>query len=80
MKVFHTDWVTTPEGWEDTLQVNVIATGLLALLAIPKLAATADLAGNDSFKPHLVIVASEGNSYPITFAYMLSDHVVSYSA
>lgn len=69
MKVFHTDWVTTPEGWEDTLQVNVIATGLLALLALPKLAATADLPGNDGFKPHLVIVASEGNPHPITSTY-----------
>lgn len=51
-------WKTTPDGWEQTLQVNVIATGLLALLALPKLSATADLPGNTT-KPHLVIVASD---------------------
>lgn len=52
------DWKTTSEGWEEGLQVNVLSTGLLALRALPKLAATADLPGN-TFKPHLVIVASE---------------------
>lgn len=40
------------------MQVNVLATGLLALLALPKLAATADLVGN-KYRPHLVIVASD---------------------
>lgn len=64
INVFHWSQVapssfrTTSEGWEETLQINVLSTGLLALLALPKLSATADLPGND-FKPHLVIVASE---------------------
>lgn len=58
MQVAPTTFRTTPEGWEEALQINVLSTGLLALLALPKLSATADLPGN-SFKPHLVIVASE---------------------
>jgi retinol dehydrogenase-12 len=56
------DWRTTRDGWEETLQVNVISTGLLAVLALPKLSATADIPGND-FKPHLVIVASEVHAW-----------------
>lgn len=36
----------------------MLSTGLLAVLALPKLSATADIPGN-TFKPHLVIVASE---------------------
>lgn len=50
--------MTTKDGWEDTLQVNVIATGLLALLALPKLSATADLP-NNTFRPHLSLISSE---------------------
>lgn len=57
-KVFNMSWKTTSDGWEQTLQVNVMATGLLALLALPKLSNTADISGN-TFKPHLVIVASD---------------------
>lgn len=53
-----TSFKTTPAGWEEGLHVNVLSTGLLALKAMPKLTATADLP-NNSFKPHLVIVASE---------------------
>lgn len=42
-----------------SLQINVISTGLLALRALPVLGKTADLPGDKSLKPHLVIVASE---------------------
>lgn len=39
--------------------MNVLSTGLLALLVLPILAKTALLPGN-TFKPHLAIVGSEG--------------------
>lgn len=58
-------WTTTGDGYETVLQVNAIATGLLALLLLPTLQKTAKLpappgASGDPFKPHLNIVASEG--------------------
>jgi len=52
------NWRVTKDGWEETLQVNDISTGLLALLLLPAMDKTAQLAGND-FQPHLDIVASE---------------------
>lgn len=42
------------------LQVNVISTGLLAILLLPLLAQTAEQFPSPDFKPHLTIVASEG--------------------
>ena len=45
-------WRCTRDGWEETIQVNVLSTGLLALLLLPKLS-------NTSRKPHLVIVTSD---------------------
>ena len=42
-----------------SLQINVISTGLIALRALPVLSKTADLLGDQTLKPHLVIVASE---------------------
>jgi len=57
--VAHFSWVETDEGYEDTLQINVISTGLIALRALPVLSKTADLLGDKTLKPHLVIVASE---------------------
>ncbi|RMZ78747.1 hypothetical protein DV737_g3747, partial [Chaetothyriales sp. CBS 132003] len=45
----------SPEGWEETLQVNVLSTTLLALLLLPKLRASkTDTAGT----PHLAFVSS----------------------
>ena len=44
----------SPEGWEETLQVNTISTALLALLLLPKLRASKR---NES-DPHMVIVSS----------------------
>lgn len=47
------------------LQVNVIATGLLAILLLPLLAKTAERFSSSDFKPHLTIVASEGSQIPV---------------
>ncbi|KAI9770800.1 MAG: hypothetical protein M1840_003050 [Geoglossum simile] len=44
----------SPEGWEETLQVNVLATALLTLLLLPKLRASK----TPSSTPHLGIVGS----------------------
>ncbi|MCJ1227202.1 hypothetical protein MMC12_003857 [Toensbergia leucococca] len=43
----------SPEGWEETLQVNTLSTTLLALLLLPALRA----AGTVKSLPHLVIVS-----------------------
>lgn len=56
-------WITTCGGWEEVLQVNGIATGLLCLLLLPLLARTASLPlepGQSVFKPHLTTVVSDG--------------------
>ncbi|KAI9776203.1 MAG: hypothetical protein M1839_000524 [Geoglossum umbratile] len=53
----------SPEDWEETLQVNVLATALLALLLLPKLRASR----KPGFIPHLGIVGSGThamNSFP----------------
>lgn len=55
------EWVVTKDGWEQVLQVSVIATGLLSVLLLPLLARTATLPlgpGQTAFKPHLTIVSS----------------------
>ncbi|KAK7025037.1 hypothetical protein R3P38DRAFT_2708048 [Favolaschia claudopus] len=59
------DWRTTDDGWERTLQVNDLATGLLGLLLLPKLQATSKLSHphTDTALPppsHLTITGSEG--------------------
>ncbi len=45
----------SPEGWEETMQVNVLSTALLALLLLPKLRASKS---RDGTPPHLAIVSS----------------------
>lgn len=47
----------SPEGWEETLQVNTISTALLALLLLPKLRA----ANPDSSSLANLVVVSSGN-------------------
>ena len=47
-------YAVSPEGWEETLQVNTISTALLALLLIPKLRASK----RGESDPHMVIVSS----------------------
>ncbi|ORY74750.1 hypothetical protein BCR35DRAFT_353776 [Leucosporidium creatinivorum] len=53
----------TADGWETTLQVNDLATGLLAVLLFPLLRKTAALPPIDpsapTFKPHLTLTGSE---------------------
>jgi len=44
----------SPEGWEETMQVNVLSTALLALLLLPKLRASK----SKDVTPHLTIVSS----------------------
>lgn len=56
-------WRTTGDGWEETLQVNGLATGLLGTLLVPLLAKTAGREageGSQAFKPHLTVVGSVG--------------------
>lgn len=63
--VLNTTYQQTPDGWVQDIQVNVLSTGLLAALLLPKLSATAKLsppaeASPLGIKPQLHIVASEG--------------------
>lgn len=52
--LFHRDYNTSQDGWEETLQVNTLSTALLALLLLPKLRESA----SDSGPAHLTIVSS----------------------
>ncbi|KAK7025039.1 hypothetical protein R3P38DRAFT_2952456 [Favolaschia claudopus] len=57
------DWRTTDDGWERTLQINDLATGLLGVLLLPKLQATSKLPHplpDTALPPHLAITGSEG--------------------
>ncbi|CAG7854990.1 SubName: Full=Related to Oxidoreductase, short-chain dehydrogenase {ECO:0000313/EMBL:CCA76145.1} [Serendipita indica DSM 11827] len=57
------EWIVTKDGWEVALQTNVISTYLLTLLVTDKLAQTAKLPAPKPgvvLKPHLVVVASDG--------------------
>lgn len=49
-------YVTSPEGWEETLQVNTLSTTLLALLLLRKLRSTR--LEHPASLPHLVLVSS----------------------
>ena len=49
-------WKGSQYGYDEIIQVNVLSTGLLALLLLPKLAESSKAS---SSKPHLVIVASD---------------------
>lgn len=48
-------YAVSPEGWEETLQVNTISTALLGLLLLPKLRASK----RNQRDTHMVIVSSE---------------------
>ncbi len=59
----------TKDGFETTVQVNGLSTGLLALLTLQSVAKTATLpleAGQKPFKPHSTIVGSEGEEHLIS--------------
>lgn len=56
------EWNVSPEGWEETLQVNVLGTVLLGLLCLPRLLETNEKfygPEEDGRKPHLVFVGSD---------------------
>ncbi|KAF8184412.1 hypothetical protein BJ912DRAFT_974756, partial [Pholiota molesta] len=53
---FLSNFPVTEDGWEPTLQVNVIATSLLALLLLPKMVETAKI---HHTTPRIVVVSSE---------------------
>ncbi|KAE8321726.1 hypothetical protein BDV39DRAFT_197311 [Aspergillus sergii] len=48
-------YTASPEGWEETLQVNALSTSLLALLLLPKLRDSS----SDSNPAHLAVVSSQ---------------------
>lgn len=50
------EYVKSPEGWEETLQVNTLSTTLLALLLLPKLRSAR--LEDPAALPHLVLVSS----------------------
>ena len=54
------DYVVGVEGWESTLQVNVMATALLGLLLLPKLQTSSATTHGLS---HLIIVTSEAHRW-----------------
>ncbi|KAF7358699.1 hypothetical protein MSAN_01208900 [Mycena sanguinolenta] len=57
------DWDVTPDGWERTLQTNVLSTGLLGVLLLPLLQTTSKLPSprpESAIPPHLTITSSEG--------------------
>ncbi|RVD83979.1 uncharacterized protein DFL_005747 [Arthrobotrys flagrans] len=51
------DWTVTKDGWEQTLQVNVLSTAYLSLLLVPKIRESYDSAS--TLMPTLVIVTSD---------------------
>jgi NAD(P)-dependent dehydrogenase (short-subunit alcohol dehydrogenase family) len=51
--VLHRTYVLSPEGWEETLQVNVLSTALLAVSLLPKLRES-----SPQSPAHLILVSS----------------------
>ncbi|EXJ92678.1 hypothetical protein A1O3_01230 [Capronia epimyces CBS 606.96] len=56
--VFMTGYETSSYGWEETMQVNVLSTALLALHLLPKLKETARQGGGGGSSPVLEFVSS----------------------
>jgi retinol dehydrogenase-12 len=59
-------WITTKDGFETQLQVNDLASGLLAVLLLPFMQKTAQLPSpstSSSFKPHLTFTASDAHFF-----------------
>lgn len=48
-------YIVSPEGWEETMQVNTLSTALLALLLVPKLKNSSSVSG----PAHLTLVSSQ---------------------
>ncbi|KAL4918763.1 hypothetical protein BDW62DRAFT_57117 [Aspergillus aurantiobrunneus] len=53
--LWNREFTTSPEGWEETLQVNTLSTSLLALLLLPKLRSCS----SGSSPTHLTAVSSQ---------------------
>ncbi|KAF7590756.1 hypothetical protein BBP40_002494 [Aspergillus hancockii] len=53
--LWNKEYTVSPEGWEETLQVNALSTSLLALLLLPKLRDSS----SDSNPAHLSVVSSQ---------------------
>jgi NAD(P)-dependent dehydrogenase (short-subunit alcohol dehydrogenase family) len=53
--LWNREYHQSPEGWEETLQVNTLSTSMLALLLLPKLKKSS-YAGNPA---HLTVVSSQ---------------------
>ena len=53
--LWNREFNTSPEGWEETLQVNTLSTSLLALLLLPKLRACS----SEETPTHLTVVSSQ---------------------
>ncbi|KAJ6009288.1 hypothetical protein N7499_005290 [Penicillium canescens] len=53
--LWNRDYNKSPEGWEETLQVNTLSTSLLAMLLLPKLKSSA----YDANPSHLTVVSSQ---------------------
>jgi retinol dehydrogenase-12 len=70
--VMLTNFAKTGDGYERVLQVNGLATTLMALLLLPKLAETANLPipeGSKGLKPTMTIVSSDGEWDPSMCSY-----------
>ncbi|KAL4988318.1 hypothetical protein BDW68DRAFT_159482 [Aspergillus falconensis] len=53
--LWNREFTASPEGWEETLQVNTLSTSLLALLLLPKLRSCS----TNSNPTHLTVVSSQ---------------------
>ena len=52
------NWVQSPDGWEETFQVNSLSSFLLGILILPLLIARVDSGRNTGYKPHLTFISS----------------------
>lgn len=62
-------WRISPDGFEETLQINVLSTALLGLRLLPAMIRSA-AAHPGRTPPHLVIVSSEAHTWPVVEAQM----------
>lgn len=72
--IMRRDYVLSPDGWEDTLQVNTLSTAMLAELLLPKLHASSSTTGETNTShttPHLVIVSS-GTALRVSSKHLLT--------
>ena len=53
--LWNREYIVTPDGWEQTLQVNTLSTSLLAFLLLPKLRSSGSISG----PAHLTVVSSQ---------------------